>query len=74
MEIKPGDRLLVRTAKGQKIARRAVSEIEKGDTFPIVWVCDEKEYEAAQSEGREPNKVPWPANAVEKDEEWATSR
>lgn len=65
MEISPGDRLLARTATGTKVPRRAVSAIQAGDDFPVVWVCAEAEYENAAQEGREPDAVPWPANAVE---------
>ena len=65
MGIAPGDRLLARTAKGTKVPRRAVSGVQDGDAFPVVWVCGEEEFEKAQTEGREPDAVPWPANAVE---------
>lgn len=66
MAIAPGDHLMARTAKGQMVPRRAVSGITEGETFLVVWVCDEGEYDRAASEGREPAAVPWPANAVEK--------
>ncbi|MGH7564444.1 MAG: hypothetical protein ACREK5_08475 [Gemmatimonadota bacterium] len=55
----------VRTADNKVLARRAVSGVEEGDSFPIVWVCREEEWEAARREGREPQAVPWPADAVE---------
>jgi hypothetical protein len=66
MEIVRGDRLMARTATGERVPRRAVSGVEQGDLFPVVWVCEEREYGRAQQEGREPKRVPWPANAVEK--------
>ena len=66
MEIERGDYLLARTARGDKVPRRAVSGVAPGDTFPIVWVCSEEEYKAAAALGAEPDAVPWPANAVEK--------
>jgi hypothetical protein len=65
MQVSPGDHLLVTTARGERVPRRAVTGVVKGDTFPIVWVCDNAEYEAARREGREPETVPWPASAVE---------
>jgi hypothetical protein len=65
MSITAGDELLVRTATGTKVPRRAVSGIVAGEAFAIVWVCREEEYESAHAEGREPDAVPWPANAVE---------
>lgn len=65
MNIAPGNHLLARTATGKKVPRRAVSGVVNGDDFLVVWVCGEEEYEEAQREGREPDAVPWPANAVE---------
>ncbi len=66
MEIMPGDSLMARTATGKKVPRRAVSSVESGGDFLVVWVCEEDEYERAEREGRKPNAVPWPANAVER--------
>lgn len=66
MEIERGDYLLARTARGERVPRRAVTGVEPGDTFPVVWVCSEEEYESANRRGVEPDAVPWPANAVEK--------
>jgi hypothetical protein len=64
MQIKPGDRLLVRTAFDDEVERRAVSGIEQGDKFPVVWVCPEEEWESARREGRDPSADPWPVDAV----------
>lgn len=65
MSIATGDHLMVRTARGAKVPKIATSGVEEGDSFRIVWVTDEAEYEAARHESREPAAVPWPADAVE---------
>lgn len=64
MEIEPGTHVQVRTASGELLPRRAITEIVRGEDFPVVWVCREEEWEAAQIEGREPEGVPWPAEDV----------
>jgi hypothetical protein len=35
-----------------------------GEDFPVVWASREDEWEAAASEGRPPEGVPWPAEDV----------
>jgi hypothetical protein len=35
-----------------------------GRDFPVVWVCTEAEWQRANSEGREPQGIPWPAEDV----------
>jgi hypothetical protein len=67
MEIKRGTPVTVRSASGEQLRKRAVSGIEDGADFPIVWVSREAEWEAAQAEGRTPDAVPWPAEDVEPD-------
>lgn len=62
--IQPGQRILVKTAGGDWIARVAASEIEAGDRFPIVWVCKPEEWQIAKSEQRDPEVMPWPADAI----------
>jgi hypothetical protein len=65
MEIKTGSLIEVQDAFGDRLRRRALSGVEPGDTFPVVWACREEEWEAAQAEGREPEATPWPAEDVE---------
>jgi hypothetical protein len=65
MTIEPGTEVLVKTADGGVLRRRAVSDVERGQDFPVVWVVREEEWVAAQIEGREPDAVPWPAEDVE---------
>jgi hypothetical protein len=55
---------MVRTALGDWRQRRAVSGVEQGDRFPVVWACRLEEWDAAQAEGRDPEVVPWPAEDV----------
>ena len=62
--VQRGDQVLARSALGEDVPMRAVSEVEKGDKFPIIWVCPEEEWQSAEAEGREPSADPWPADAV----------
>jgi len=62
--IQRGDTVTVRSATGEFLPRRAVSGIEEGHDFAIVWVCREEEWRKAQGEGSEPDAVPWPAEDV----------
>jgi hypothetical protein len=63
--IKPGSRVVVRAADGELLTRRALTAVEMGSTFEVVWVCKDAEWEVATAEGREPEGMPWPADAVE---------
>jgi hypothetical protein len=63
--ISAGQRVFARTSSDRLIPKRATSAILDGMDFPIVWVCREEEWAAAEQEGREPNAVPWPADAVQ---------
>jgi hypothetical protein len=71
-KIEPGTRVTALDAFGHQLKRRAVSPVTMGHDFPVVWVAREDEWQAAQSEGRDPEAVPWPAEdvtPVEEDEE-----
>ncbi len=63
--IEPGSNVVVRTADDERLSRRAITGVEMGSKFEVVWVCKEEEWEAADAEGREPRAMPWPADAVE---------
>lgn len=52
-------------ASGRRLRRRAVSGVVPGHDFQVVWICREEEWQLAQSEGREPDAVPWPAEDVQ---------
>jgi hypothetical protein len=67
--IGPGDTVMVRTALGDWRQRRAVTGVELGDRFAVVWACRLEEWDAAQAEGRDPETVPWPAEDVRLAEE-----
>jgi len=64
MKIQPGSRVLVRTAFDSKVERRAVTGVEPGIDFPVVWVCTEEEWTAAQHGGSPVEGDPWPAEDV----------
>jgi len=62
--IGPGSRVDALDIAGKKLRRRAVSGVVQGHDFPVVWVAREDEWHAAQTEGRDPEAVPWPAEDV----------
>jgi hypothetical protein len=62
--IERGSEVVVRDVVGDLLPRRAISEVEMGHDFPVVWVCKDEEWAAAEAEGREPEGVPWPAEDV----------
>ena len=64
MDIQPGSRVLVRTAFDQLVERRAMTGVEAGIDFPVVWVCTEEEWAAAQNGDSSVEGDPWPAEDV----------
>ena len=62
--IEPGSRVLARSAFDELLERRAVTGVQPGHDFPVVWVCSEEEWQAARAEDREPQGLPWPAEDV----------
>lgn len=62
--IEPGSRVLARSAFDELLERRAVTGVEPGHDFPVVWVCSEEEWQTASAEDREPQGLPWPAEDV----------
>jgi hypothetical protein len=62
-----GARVQAKSADGKMLTRRALTGVVMGQDFPVVWICREEEWEAAEQEGREPEGVPWPAEDVEPD-------
>lgn len=67
-----GDHVEIVDAEGERLPRRALGGIVDGEDFAVVWVCREEEWSAAQREGREPDRVPWPAEDVRPRESAAT--
>jgi hypothetical protein len=65
MDVQRGDLVTIRTALGELLPRRALTGVVQGGTFPVVWVCRLEEWDLAQSERREPEHVPWPAEDVQ---------
>lgn len=60
-----GDPVNVKNGRGQVIRACALSGVLMGDDFPVVWACREEEWQAALSEDRPPEGVPWPADDVQ---------
>jgi hypothetical protein len=60
--IEPGALVLIRTADDQELPRRAVTGVEDGLDFPVVWVATEEDWNAAN--GERPDALPWPAEDV----------
>lgn len=67
--IEPGTKVNVRDADGAWLPRIAISGVEAGSTFEVVWVCKEDEWEAASALGRPAEGMPWPAADVQKAED-----
>lgn len=64
MTIEPGREVVVRDVRGRELRKRAVTGLVTAGDFPAVWVCSEREWEAAKAEGRSPDGIPWPATDV----------
>lgn len=64
MTIQRGDRVEVRSAFDEWLERRALGGPEMAEDFVVVWVCPEWEWRSAEREGREPEAIPWPVEAV----------
>jgi hypothetical protein len=47
------------------VERVAISGVEEGHDFPVVWVATPEEWEASQAEGRQADGLPWPAEDVQ---------
>ena len=62
--IEPGALVVAESAYGEWLQRRATSGVVSGHDFPVVWVCAQEEWEAAERDGREPDADPWPAESV----------
>ena len=67
-EIERGAQIEVQDITGRRLVRRALSGVVDhelhGQQLAVVWTCTEKEWEAAQAEGREPEGNAWPAENV----------
>jgi len=63
--IEIGQKVVARSSSDKLLEKRALSGVIMGDDFPVVWVCREEEWQAAQEEGRDAEGVPWPADAVQ---------
>jgi hypothetical protein len=63
--IEPGALVVIRTADGQELRRRATSAVIDGLDFPVVWVATEEEWAAnGNGNGNGHNARPWPAEDV----------
>jgi len=58
--VRRGDLIDIRTADGSVVRRRALGDVDRGDTFPVVWATKPEDWDAAVNEGREPSGIPWP--------------
>ena len=62
--IPAGDQAADRAAFGDLLERVALTGVEMGRDFPVVWVCSREEGEAASIETDLPDGLPWPADDV----------
>lgn len=70
MSISKGDAVIVRTAYGSQVPMVAMSGIERGRDFPIIWVCTPEDF-ARDGFERNANWRPWPTEDVQPDTELA---
>lgn len=63
--IEKGSKIVIHTAIGETLSRRAASGVVDGADFPVVWVATEEDWIEAVSTGDEPVALPWPAEDVE---------
>lgn len=68
MDIAPGDRVRAFTAAQQWIPLRAVTTVERGLDFPVVWVCDDEDWQSVNDGSRPEGAIPWPAESIEEAE------
>jgi hypothetical protein len=64
LQVASGQRVTIVTADRKTLTRVAMSGVVRGSSINVVWVCTDEELQAAQREGRQPQGVPWPADAV----------
>jgi len=69
MNLRRGDRIVVKDSSGKLLPKRAFGPITNDGWFPVVWACREEEWQAAIAEDREPEGMPWPARDVQIDEQ-----
>ncbi len=65
MNIQPGDHVRAFTASHEWIPLRALTKVERGQDFPVVWVCDDEDWESATDGSRPEGAIPWPAESIE---------
>lgn len=63
-EVYSGNIVIVTTADGQALPRRAVSGVIQGTDFPVILVATEAEWLRAKSQNVMPQSLPWPAESV----------
>ena len=64
MAIQRGTLLEVTTARGDRVLMRATSAAMRGRDFPVVWVCTPDEFQRSETDGTEPDAIPWPLDAL----------
>lgn len=62
--IEHGAKVLASAADGTTRELRALGGVIAGGDFAVVWASSEREWEAAEAEGRDPVGIPWPAEDV----------
>jgi hypothetical protein len=59
-----GTVVVVRDAYGKFLERTAMTGVVRGHDFLVIWVTRPEEINAARCEGRDPDRMPWPAGDV----------
>jgi hypothetical protein len=64
VQIDPGTPVQAVNALGDRVDLVAATGIVAGADFAVVWVCEADEWARALGGGRDPEAVPWPAEAI----------
>jgi hypothetical protein len=64
-DIKRGDWITAQAADGVPRELRALGGVIAGGDFAVIWACSPREWDAAETESREPEGIPWPAEDVQ---------
>jgi hypothetical protein len=64
LKTEAGQAIDVRDAYGETLRRVAAGPVDPGYDFAVVWACRPEEWDAAHSEHRDPECVPWPIEDV----------
>jgi len=63
-QIEPGSLVAALDYFGRQLPRRALTGVVRGQDGAVVWICSEEEWRTAETEGRSPRGIAWPAEDI----------